>query len=131
MLSHDKDVQIRFDGILDEEFCAFWNSEAEVEVRAPRAEFRAGKKARGGLGFNLPPEVILAGQHVLEGASVAIGTALGRLLWQKLKKFFEKQDKSKIPSEISVAVKGKVKVLHPNAMPMDPPEDFLNIFADL
>lgn len=126
---HNKiEMQIRFGGSLEQEFCDFWNSEKDSE--SLKAEYRPAKKSAGGLAFALPPEVVIVLEKIGEGVLAAIGEGLGKMVWAKLKKYFADKDLAQIPKTIVILFKGRKKIIEPLKMKANPPDDFLEFFED-
>jgi hypothetical protein len=120
-------IQIRLGGALDQEFCDFWNADVAGTMKA---EFSPGKKPQGGLAFALPPEVVLALKTIEGGALTYIGTEVAKLVWKKLRDFFQEKKKAQIPEAILIVVRSKRKVLNPLEMPLNVPEDFAELFKN-
>ncbi|MCE0482968.1 MAG: hypothetical protein LV479_01870 [Methylacidiphilales bacterium] len=121
--------RLRMGGLIEQEFCAYWNAEMKAAgVTAPVAIFQPTAKARGGLALVLPSEAIIILSKLGEAAAEAIGAGIGKLLWDRLKKFFQKTPPDKIPKTIVIIINETKVVLDPRELPDTPPADFLDLF---
>jgi hypothetical protein len=86
--AEEQTIKIRLGYNASKEFTEYWNEAVQSgEIPADfQATFKEGGKPPAGLGFPIPPEMLMA---FGKGVATGIGTGLGALIWNKLKSFFE------------------------------------------
>jgi hypothetical protein len=122
MQINNVEIHLQLGNSAGREFEKFWNDEIAAGRMAvdAKAEFRPAVRHPGGLGLTIPPEVIIA---FIKGAAEAIGAGVGKLLWEKLKEFFQKPQPqpSLYPQNAKIVIGELVIVFNPNEMDVEPP----------
>lgn len=120
------EIRLQLGEVAGKDFENFWNQEV-AEGRIPpemNAQFFHAKRPVGGLALSIPPEVVIA---FFTGLVGSLGTELGKLLWRKLKEFFEKKESSQLPRKVVILIGDSRNVFDPANIPADPPSSLEEI----